>query len=134
VLSKEGVKYLQGGMHQYIPKGGFDNYEVKRHVLGEHNSLGQTYLTRNCFFEPALVQKNDWVEYTLSSIRDAFRWNKPAIICAHRINFIGSIDEGNRTRNLKLLDQLLEKICRVWPLVEFITSDQLGDIINSKQK
>jgi hypothetical protein len=133
VLSMAGVTYIQGGMHQYIPKGGFDNYDVKRHVLGERNSLGQIYLTRNCFFEPALVQKNDWVDYTLSSIRDAFRWNKPAIICAHRINFIGSIDEGNRTGNLKLLDQLLEKICSVWPSIEFITSDQLGDLINAKQ-
>jgi hypothetical protein len=133
VLSHQGVTYLQGGMYQYIPKGGFDNYEVKRHVLGERNALGQTYLTRNCFFEPALVQKSDWVDYTLSSIRDAFRWSKPAIICAHRINFIGYIDEGNRTRNLKLLDQLLERILKTWPSVEFITSDQLGDLINAKQ-
>jgi len=133
-LSQEGVQYLQGGMHQYIPKGGFDNYDVKRHVLGKRNSSGQIYLTRNCFFEPALVQKTDWVDYTLSSIRDAFRWHKPAIICAHRINFIGYIKEANRTRNLNLLDQLLKRILKTWPSVEFITSDQLGDLIKGERK
>jgi len=132
-LSQEGVLYLQGGMHQYIPKGGFDKYYVKRHILGERSLSGQIYLTRNCFFEPALIQKADWVDYTLCSIRDAFRWRKPAIICAHRINFIGYINEANRTRNLNLLDQLLKRILKAWPSVEFITSDQLGDLIRGER-
>ncbi len=134
VLNSEGVNYLQGGMSQYEPRGGFNNYDLKHHTLGDRNSLGQIYLTRNCFFEPSLVKKNDWVDYTLNSIGDAFRWKKPAIICSHRINFIGYIDESNRTRNLKLLDELLSAIIKTWPSVEFITSDQLGDLIKENQK
>lgn len=127
-LVEEGVKYMQGGMNQYIPKGGFNNYAKKKHTFGEHKN-GLTYLTRNCFFEPSLVNKSDWVDYTLASVRDAFRWNKPAIICAHRINFIGYIDESNRSKNLKLLDELLRKILLHWPDVEFMSSDQLGELI-----
>lgn len=129
VLSREGVEFLQGGMHQYVPQGGFDNYVAKRHYLGSRNTLGQIYLTRNCFFEPSLVSKSDWVDYTLASIRDAFRWHKPAIICSHRINFIGYIEETNRTANLKLLDELLRRIVATWADVEFMTSDQLGSLI-----
>lgn len=130
VLVEEGVRYMQGGTNQYVPKGGFDNYERKKHVMGEQSN-GLTYITRNCFFEPSLIFKSDWIDYTLASIRDAFRWNKPAIICAHRINFIGFIDESNRSRNLKMLDELLKQILIRWPDVEFMSSDQLGDIMTS---
>ena len=127
-LVAEGVKYMQGGMNQYIPKGGFENYEKKKYRMGEESN-GLTYLTRNCFFEPSLVSKPDWIDYTLASVRDAFRWNKPAIICAHRINFIGFIDESNRTRNLKMLNELLRRILMTWPDVEFMSSDQLGELM-----
>lgn len=130
-LVEHGVKYMQGGMNQYIPQGGFENYKKRRHYLGEQSNAGLTYLTRNCFFEPSLVNKSDWVDYTLASVRDAFRWNKPAIICAHRINFIGYIDESNRMNNLKLFDDLLKSIIAKWPDVEFMSSDQLGDLIRT---
>jgi hypothetical protein len=133
VLAKEGVQYMQGGRNQYIPMGGFENYKTKRHKLGEKLN-GLTYLVRNCFFEPSLVSKPDWVDYTLASVRDAFRWNKPAIICAHRINFVGYIDENNRTKNLKQLDELFRRILIRWPEVEFMSSDQLGDLISRCQK
>ncbi len=132
-LVAEGVKYMQGGMNQYVPQGGFNNYAKKKHTMGEQSN-GLTYLTRNCFFEPSLVSKSDWVAYTLASVRDAFRWNKPAIICAHRINFIGYIDESNRTRNLKLLDELLRRILITWPDVEFMSSDQLGALMTKNAK
>jgi hypothetical protein len=131
VLHEQGVEFIQGGRHQYVPRGGFENYSSQVHYLGQRNTLGQIYLTRNGFFEPSLVQKSDWVDYTLASIRDAFRWKKPAIICSHRINFIGSIDEANRDRNLRLLDDLLRRVIAAWPDVEFMTSDKLGDLIKA---
>lgn len=61
----------------------------------------------------------------------AFRWNKAAIISTHRINFIGLIDNRNREKNLKLFKILLSEIVKRWPDVEFITSEQLGDIISN---
>lgn len=133
VLVEGRVRFMQGGMNQYIPLGRFNHYKKKKHVMGQQlNSL--TYLTRNCYFEPSLVAKSDWVDYTLASIRDAFRWSKPAIICAHRVNFIGFIDEKNRIRNLKMLNELLTRICRKWPDVEFMSSDQLGELICQSSK
>ena len=62
-------------------------------------------------------------------INIAFRWNKPAVICSHRINFMGALDEKNRNDNLLLLKDLLRHIKKTWPDVEFMTSDQLGDLI-----
>ena len=48
---------------------------------------------------------------------------------AHRINFIGILDEKNRKNNLKLFESLLKRIIKLWPDVEFMSSDQLGDLI-----
>lgn len=126
-----GIRYLQGVHYQYIPQGGFNNYKKISWALGARNGPTLIHLMRNCFFEPSLVAKSDWVDYTLSSVRDAFRWNKPAIMCAHRINFMGSIDENNRNQNLKLLDLLLSEMTKRWPEVEFMSSDQLGALIEA---
>jgi len=100
--------------------------------MGERNSNGLRFLIRNCFFEPSLVKVNDPVGECLNRIAIAFRWHKPAVICAHRINFIGSLDSENRSRNLVLLRDLLNRIIKGWPDVEFMTSDQLGDVISGK--
>jgi hypothetical protein len=128
-LRDNGVKYIQGLVVQLIPTGSFGNYKKKYHFLGNRNRYGQYFLTRNCFFEPSLDKISDPVGDCLKRINIAFRWNKPAIIGSHRINYIGSLVEKNRTDSLKLLDELLRKILLTWPDVEFMTSDRLGDLI-----
>ena len=81
------------------------------------------------------MQKNtDVVGECLQRINLAFRWGKPVIIGSHRVNFIGSLDESNRTRNLKLLKQLLTEIVKRWPDVEFMSSDELGELILQSKK
>ena len=59
--------------------------------------------------------------------------NKPAIISSHRINYIGSLVEENRAYNLSRLNNLLKIILEKWPDIEFMTSDQLGDLIISER-
>lgn len=133
-LSENGVRFIQGLPFQFIPTGTFGDYKKKFRYLGQRNSLGQINLVRNCAFEPSLSYKSDWVDYTLHSIEKAFRWGKPAIICSHRINYIGHIEESNRSCNLKILKELLLNITKKWPDVEFITSDELGEIIYQGQR
>ena len=100
-----------------------------RHWQGTKNSLGQVYIIRNCFFEPTVSSNIDSVSDCLYRIKCAFRWHKPAIISAHRINFIGSLCEDNRTKNLLDFDTLLKRIIIEWPDVEFMSSDQLVTLI-----
>jgi hypothetical protein len=50
----------------------------------------------------------------------------------HRLNVIGAIDESNRTTNLELLKKLLTKVLQFYPDVEFMSSDELGNLINTK--
>ena len=132
-LSKSGVNYIQGLFIQFVPTGSFGNYTHKYHFMGSHNKHGQRYLFRNSFFEPALTKSSDPVGECLRRINIAFKWNKPATIGSHRINFMGALDPKNRTTNLKLLDNLLKGITKQWPDVEFMTSDQLGDLIAGEE-
>lgn len=104
----------------------------KYHFLGENNKLKQIYLTRNVYFEPTLFNSSDCVASTLRQLDIAFKLRKPAIICSHRINYIGYIDQGNRDRNLILLRRLLRSIMQRWPEVEFMTTVELGDLILKK--
>jgi hypothetical protein len=55
--------------------------------------------------------------------------NKPAIICTHRINYVGYIDSSNRDSNLKKLNDLLIAILKKWPETEFMNSVTLGELI-----
>lgn len=126
ILKDIGVYYIQGmPMHFYDGKRTF-NY------IGRKNLLGQIYLNRNVDFEPSLNPNIDNIDKALSQIETAFRWRKPATISIHRLNFIGELNQKNRDNNLKLFKQLFTIILKKWPDVEFLTSDQLGNLINSK--
>ena len=128
-LQLNGVRYIQGLIVQLVPTGSFGNYRRKYHFLGSTNAWNMVFLTRNCFFEPSLSESDHPVEDCLRRIEIAFRWNKPAVICTHRLNYIGSLDQENRRSNLNSLRFLIEKILSNWPDVEFMSSDQLGDLI-----
>lgn len=52
-----------------------------------------------------------------------------AVISSHRINYVGGIDINNRIKNLKLLDEFLSALLMKYPDVEFMSSDQLIDIL-----
>lgn len=133
VLNLNGVKYLQGMIVQLQPqliKG--PTYKTIYHYQGQKNHFGQRYLVRNAFFEPSLKINNDPVIDCLNRISIAFKWNKPAVISSHRVNYIGFLEESNRDNNLKLLKKLITEIIKRWPDVEFMTSDQLGDTMNNE--
>lgn len=130
LLFSEGIRYLQGSGYQIQPEGG--KSRNLRHKLGETNESGQIYLTRNCSFEPSLNSKKDCIGSALSEISAAFFWNKPAVISTHRLNFIGSVDQSNRERNLTALGSLLQSILTKWPSVEFMTTTQIGSLIEKE--
>ena len=138
-LHNNGIKYIQGNYFQSVPDfndagypGDADAGKTKSRMnyLGKRNTYRQHYLVRNCFFEPAQNENMDWIDRCLKDIKTAFQYKKPAILSAHRLNFIGSIFVENRDKNLTLLGQLLKKILTVWPDVEFFTSNHLGDLMN----
>lgn len=132
VAADGGIKYMSASKMQSEPQGLGKNKRVF-HWLGQKNSHGQTYITRNCFFEPSLEGK-DWVSSCLQDISIAFRWHKPAVISSHRVNYIGGLSSENREQGLVQLSQLLNAVLKNWPDVEFCSTNVLGDIIADSKK
>lgn len=133
-LIERNVKFLQGMVHQRIPVDDDENFIYKKNnFLGRKSKHGLVYLTRNVFFEPSYFRNEiNIVESAMNSINIAFKLRKPVVLSSHRLNFIGSINEKNRSINLKLFEKLITSILNKYPEVEFMTSDELGKLI-SKQ-
>jgi len=129
-VAKSGIKYLYGDRFQHEALG-YGKTRLRIHYLGQQSNEKLRYVTRNCFFEPSMESKN-WINSCLSDIEISFRWHKPAVISSHRVNYIGSIVPSNRDRGLKQLKELLSTILHKWPEVEFMSTAQLGNIINWK--
>ena len=128
IAAQRGIAFMMASKIQHEALG---NGRTKKvfHWLGQKNKLGQRYITRNCFFEPSDHSK-DWIDSCMSDISIAFKWNKPAIISSHRVNFIGSLNPTNRSHGLGQLEKLIDQIIRKWPDVEFMTSAELGKLIS----
>jgi len=131
-VMEKGVKYFQGIRRISEPMPGERN---RRHPVytGMKSEHGQRYSVRNAIFEPSMfsVGIKDPVSQCLTEMNIAFRMCKPAVITSHRINFVGFLDSNNRDRNLKMLNELLSRALKRWPDIEFMTSDQLGRIIDT---
>lgn len=135
-VNDRGIKYIQGIARQLEPTyvGEKHNFKRKFHFTGQKNELNQLYMVRNAYFEPSLSGNPDETSYCLKRIEVAFRMKKPAIISAHRLNFIGVIDQKNRDNNLRQFNRLLKEITQRWPEVEFLTSDRLGELMMKNQE
>ena len=124
--SEKGVRYIQGGFQQKHSK--IAPTRFSSHYLGQKNNNGQTYLTRNCLFEPSQDKKYDG-NCCFKEIKQHLKRGIPAIVSCHRLNFIGALDEDNRTKNLEDFACLLKQIINEFPDVEFLSSDQLGLVL-----
>ncbi len=131
-LANNGVKAFQGGWFQLKPTESSKHvFKKEFHYTGERNSLKQRYLIRNVSFEPSINTGADSVNEVIQRMKFLFRMKKPVIISSHRLNFIGFIDKNNRDKNLSLFAELLREIVKLWPDVEFVSSDKLVNIIEN---
>lgn len=107
------------------------NGKIKRHFryMGMKNNFGQRFIKRNCFFEPSAEGK-DWIDSCMRDIEIAFKYNKPAVISTHRVNYVGGLNISNRDNGIIKLKYLLNKIVSKWSDVEFIDTSKLNNILN----
>lgn len=133
-LNKIGVKYLTRSKNRLYPIGD-GTFKKEINWLGKQNNHNQICIVRNCYFEPACFGDasqeyvTDWVNHCLKEIEIAFRWKKPAVISSHRVNYIGSINPANRENGLREFRKLLKTMLVNWPDIEFMTTEELGDLI-----
>jgi hypothetical protein len=134
ILSDLGIKFLLRA--KLTAYSNYHNTKTRKyfHWIGKKNKWNQIYLTRNCTFEPHTSLNTDWVGKTMKEIETAFFWKKPAVIISHRASYIGSISAENQMNGLTKLKTLLKSIVSRWPDVEFMTSMELGHLIEENKK
>jgi len=132
-LKEKGVKYLDTPFIKRQHEGG-GRYQKSLNWTGKQNKEGLILQVRNVVFEPTDNRGFDWVDYSFRQIATAFKWNKPAIVSSHRVNFCGEIDPENRRKGLAALKALLERVVKHYPDVEFMSSVELGDTIAQSLK
>jgi hypothetical protein len=125
-LVTNGVLCSQAG--QYFTPNGYGTFRKVDKFWGNRDKYGMTFWRRNCSFEPYKDHSGE-IDKCLSEIEIAFKWNKPAIISSHRINFTSRIDENHRNKCLDKFNQLLTRIIGEYPEIEFLNSAQLAEVI-----
>ena len=103
-------------------------------IIGHSKKSHLSKSVRNCQFEPSMwmlrgVSSEECVARGLRYIADAFKAHQPAVVCSHRVNYVGGIDKDNRAKCLGCLDVLLGQVVKEWPEVRFMSSDQLGELM-----
>ncbi|MCF1716379.1 hypothetical protein L0U88_17185 [Flavihumibacter sp. RY-1] len=123
VLVESGVSYLASPL---FPKKetGKSRYDGLIRKFGQIGASGMIYYLRNCAFEPNGPEYKG-IEQTLQQVEAAFRWDKPAVISTHRVNFVGGLSVKNRESGLNELKKLLSAILITWPDVKFTTVELL---------
>ncbi len=123
IFNKGGVECMQSS---YVQQKNFKGkHQRVWQKMGNTNVLNQRYFVRNVLFEPSLSRKINWVDKAMESIAIAFFWGKPAIISSHRINYVAGLSAKNRDNNLALLEELLKRVLKKWPEIEFVNSEEL---------
>jgi len=128
-LKENGIEYIDLGLVRKEHQG-FGKFKTEFNYTGKKNTEGLTIMVRNVVFEPTEDRGIDWVAFAIKQIETAFRWNKPAIISSHRVNFCGHIDPENRKKGLAELKRLLHEIVKKWPDAEFLSGDEVGKILS----
>jgi len=116
-----GIKFLNvAHKNPYPAKEGnllFKQFSFKQGIKNK----GLNYYIRNCAFEPTDSNYSS-IDLTLQQIAASFRFNKPAIISTHRVNFVGALSVANRYSGLMELQNLLHAIVKRWPDVTFMST------------
>jgi hypothetical protein len=126
-----GVKFNQAGQFSLPIENGI--FKTINNFWGDVDKFGIKYWRRNCTFEPYKGSKNP-VDSCLQEIEIAFRCGKPAVINSHRINFTSRINKEHRDLSLQSLNDLLSKIIKKYPQVEFLNSEQLAKVMLEDDK
>lgn len=130
VLKDCGIDLIQTARIVYKEPIGGGKFKRRLRYMGMKNKLGQRYLIRNCVFEPNENLGFDWFDFSMPRIAQALKYNNPVIITSHRVNYTGMLNKENRRKSLAELERLLKGIISKWPDVEFMTTAELGQLMN----
>jgi hypothetical protein len=126
---KDNIEYTEADVVSRI--AGYAINEKIEPTLVHSSAKHLRAMVRNCFFEPMFNPDMDWVDHTMAQISAAFAVGKPANIAMHRMSFVGGISPAVRERGNRDLKEILRRVKQQWPEVRFVSTRELGGIMNS---
>lgn len=120
-LVKNGVKLMQTSRSN---KPAFNDTK-HFYYSGQQSPEGLKYSVRNCAFEPSTNEKGSSIDALMKQVDAIFAKRKISVFSTHRINYVGGINEHNRTHTLELFDLFLVEMLEKYPDTEFLSSDKL---------
>ncbi len=121
-VKKNNIKLIQSSNRLVTTDGKRYKYPYLQNRKGLYWSI------RNARLDPHVSYGFDHLQ-CLDSIEKAFKYDLPAVIDFHRVNFAGSFDPAYRSDTLKELSLLLKSIHKKWPDSQFIHSQNLNEIL-----
>ena len=128
-LAAKGIHTIQTQRRHRVPVPNTGKSKFKHRIGGMKNRLGQIYSVRNVFFEPFEKPEQNVVAHAMKQTMTAFKCGQPAIVSSHRVNYVSRVEKTNSERSLRQLREYIKRVRAAWPDVEFISSDQLRDIM-----
>jgi hypothetical protein len=127
-LYENGIRVCDTPMFKNEHQGN-GKYVKSFFYTGMKKGTGMSFFVRNVVFEPVINKKFDSIGHSMNQIEAAFNLKKPAIISSHRVNFSGFVNKENREYGLNNLKVLLNSIVKKWPDVNFVSSQQLYELM-----
>jgi hypothetical protein len=128
--AEAGIRYIQlanSGARRLDATGRVCGPQFRN---GERSPFGQVYLARNADLD--LPGAN--VEKTFQAIEWAFFRGQPAVVSIHSVNYQSAIDPERRTSALANLDGLLSSIEGRFPDLVYLTSPELGTLMEGNSQ
>jgi hypothetical protein len=129
IWKRNRIRYIQGSYLQLYGS----SKKRRAHYTGEKNRNDAFYIIRNCNFEQN-SGGNTQIRDCLRQMQWAFLTHQPVVLCSHRANYVGSINEQNRIRGISMLAEFLDEALRRWPDIVFLSTPELGTMIESELK
>jgi hypothetical protein len=122
-----GIRYIQGAIFQLVPTR--RGTRRRTHFIGGRGAAGGRYLVRNTSLEPTDGRWGYSLAHGKQQAARAFRFHKPVTIETHRMNYAGAIAPANREQGLEQLSRLLQTLVKGWPELIFLSSPELGYLV-----
>lgn len=122
-----GIRYLQAAIQIHKPK-------CPRYYPFERTDNGILMLTTRVHFEPAFAWKKgkpmgEIVRTKSHEILRRLSTHTPVAISTHRINYVSGHSRSQAEYGLSAIDSLLSNLLRYRPNLVFLTSPELGQVL-----
>jgi hypothetical protein len=112
-----GINTVKISLRHYKPT----KKDIHSFVALSNKHKGVSFIYRNVSFDPEVTLDFSQVIHDICLCNKA---HVPCLISSHRLNYVGLFNLQNAQKNLELLDHLLDEIEKLFPNVEYLSTEK----------